>query len=263
MKKFMFLALTIVLALSAAAFAQGDILGPHNVNGHGCASCHAPHSGGIGNGGASGDTANNYIWGRDVVVKSYTQGEGTKAHTIDVTATIATGDPLFHTASCLSCHDGSATIAGMSGTSFETVDGAAVPTFIGNDAEGLANDHPVHVAYTPGGYNWPGTVTNGKITWDVSNAYVANFNTVYGHPASFRADATNNKAYVECGTCHNPHSMDRVKQTISGATTYQTSKFFVRGWYNVTSSSNSATQFCRSCHYSKSNENLQVNSTTF
>ncbi len=263
MKKFMFLALTIVLALSLSAFAQfQDILGPHNVNGHGCASCHTPHSGGAGNGGSNDATANNYIWGRDFVVQAYTQGEGTKAHTINVTATIATGDPIFHTAACLSCHDSSATIAGMTGSSFEKVDGVSVPTDLGSGADALANDHPVDVAYTPGGYNWPGTVSNGKITWDTSDPYVANFNTQYGHPVSFRGSLDGTKAMVECGTCHNPHSMNAVKQTIAGATTYQTSKFFVRGWYNVTTNSNSATQFCRSCHYSKSNEYLHVNSST-
>src|SRR6266513_4451771 len=119
MKKFMFLALTIVLALTMSAVAQ-DVLGPHNVNGHGCASCHAPHSGGAGNGGATSSGSNNYLWGRDFVVKSYT---GWSGNTIAVTATLTTNDPLFHTAACLSCHDGSATIVGMSGTSFESVDG--------------------------------------------------------------------------------------------------------------------------------------------
>jgi hypothetical protein len=45
---------------------------------------------------------------------------------------------------------------------------------------------------------------------------------------------------------------------------YYTSRFFVRGWYDSTNpNSNSATQFCRSCHYSKSNEAVGLNSTTF
>src|SRR6266513_995878 len=159
MKKFMFLALTIVLALTMSAVAQ-DVLGPHNVNGHGCASCHAPHSGGAGNGGATSSGSNNYLWGRDFVVKSYT---GWSGNTIAVTATLTTN----------------------------------APTYIGIDAQGLSNDHPVHVAYTPGGYNWPGTVSNGKVTWDVSDAYVANFNTQYGHPTSLRAGLSgDNTAYV-------------------------------------------------------------------
>ena len=265
MKKFMFLALTIVLALSVAAFAQStDILGPHNVNGHGCASCHAPHSGGAGNGGTNDATANNYIWGRDFVVQAYIQGEGTKAHTINVTSTIATGDPVFHTAACLSCHDSSAVVVGMTGTSFETVDGTNfAPTDLGTGATALENDHPVDVAYVPGGYNWPGTISNGKVTWDVSNAYVANFNAQYGHPASLRASLDGTKAMVECGTCHNPHSENRAKQTINGVSAINTSRFFIRGWYDsINPSSNSATQFCRSCHYSKSNEYLNNNSTT-
>jgi hypothetical protein len=260
MKKVMLIAITVVLAFTFSAFAQ-DILGPHNVNGHGCSSCHAPHSGGMGQGGSNSATSNNYLWGRDFVVKSYT---GWSGNTIAVTATIASGDPLFHTAACLSCHDGSATIVGMSGTTFETVDGTnKAPTYIGNDAQGLSNDHPVDVAYAPGGYNWPGTISNGKITWDVSSSYTANFNTVYGHPASFRASLDGTKAMVECGTCHNPHSMNRVSQTISGTKGIYTSRFFIRGWYDSTNTaSNSATQFCRSCHYSKSNEYLNLNSTT-
>ena len=265
MKKFMFLALTIVLAFSFAAYAQtfSDILGPHNVNGHGCASCHAPHSGGKGNGGSNDLTSNNYLWGRDFVVQSYT---GWSGNTINVTATLTTNDPLFHTAACLSCHDSSAVVVGMNGTSYETVDGTnTAPTDLGSGTTALANDHPVHVAYTPGGYNWPGTVSNGKITWDVSNSFVANFNTVYGHPTSFRAGLPgDNTAYVECGTCHNPHTVQRVKQTISGTPGFYTSRFFIRGWYDSTNTaSNSATQFCRSCHYSKSNEYLNLNSTSY
>jgi len=55
LKKILFVMLVALFAVGIASAQQlkGDILGPHNVNGHGCASCHAPHSGAKGNGGTS------------------------------------------------------------------------------------------------------------------------------------------------------------------------------------------------------------------
>ena len=266
MKKAMFAVLIAIFALSMTAMAQ-DILGPHNVNGHGCSSCHAPHSGGAGNGGTNLATGTSLLWGRDFINKTYaTIGGGS----ITIPSSFASdSDPLFHTGACLSCHDNAVTTVGMTGTTFETIDGVNhAPTYIASDPQQLGNDHPVHVAYQPGtaNHNWPGSVSAaGKITWDLTDPLAANFNNVYGHPARFFASTDQGgTAYVECGSCHNPHSMNRVSQTINKVKGYYTSRFFVRGWYDSTNpNSNSATQFCRSCHYSKSNEAVGLNSTTF
>lgn len=263
MKRTLFILLALVIASSPFALGQfQDILGPHNVNGHGCASCHAPHSGGAGQGiGGDVSTGVNYLWGRTFVATTYnTFNGGTLTTSSSYTAT----DPLFHTAACLSCHDGSVTVAGMTGQSFETVAGNKVPTYLATDGYSLSNDHPVHVTYTPGGYNWPGTVNaDGSITWG-TDALSTNFNTVYGHPVRFYglAGATAGSAFVECSTCHNPHSMNLAKVKVAGSNVIKPTAFFVRGWYDVSGGSNSPTQFCRSCHYSKSNEYVNINSVT-
>lgn len=262
MKRIIFLLVVLAVAASPAAFAQfQDILGPHNVNGHGCASCHTPHSGAAGQGiGGDPSTGVNYLWGRDFIAKTYYGFDGDDFTT---TSSYTATDPLFHTAACLSCHDGSVTIAGMTGQSFETVYGNKVTTYLATDGYSLTNDHPVHVKYTPGGYNWPGTVgTDGKVVWDTTDAGTVNFSNTYGRPVRFYSVAGDG-AYVECSSCHNPHSMNKARYKIGATTVIYPSKFFVRGWYNADNpASNSATQFCRSCHYSKSNEYVGVMSTT-
>ncbi len=289
MKRLFILFILVAVAFSLTAVAQTtftDILGPHNLNGHGCATCHAPHSGAAGNGGTTAGTGVTYLWGREFKQATYYtfgyDATTSPGDTFTVGTSFSETDPLFHTAACLTCHDsgisGGGTQSGplMQGTTIEaTADGFHPPTYL-NDSYSLQNDHPVHVAYTPGGYNWPGTVTAGAITWTVTDAHVANFANTYGHPARFYADATNNKAMVECSTCHNPHSMNWAKyktvdtsaggtgtQYAAGVNLIKPSRFFIRGWYDAgTTSSNSATQFCRSCHYSKSNEYVNIDSVT-
>ena len=119
---------------------------------------------------------------------------------------------------------------------------------VGEDPSSLENDHPVHVAYplstTTRPYNWNITVANGRASF-VDTTFEA------GHPARLYVDAPTNVAYVECSTCHNPHSYDRAVFKIQG--TYQTknSSMFVRGWYDPADGESKA-NFCRSCHLSKS-----------
>ena len=257
MKYAMFILIAVTLVLSGAAFAQVDILGPHNLGGHGCATCHTPHTGAQGNGGTDASTGVNYLWGRDFFPNTYqTFGGGTLTTTASYTAT----DPLFHTAACLSCHDGNVTIVGMTGQSFETVDGKTVPTYLNKDGYSLSNDHPVHVTYDPtSSFNWPGTVdVNGKITWTLSDTWITDQYNKFGHPARFYTVAGTG-SYVECSTCHNPHAMNYARQTTGNNTKlYVKTKFFVRGWYDAdNANSHSAANWCRSCHYSKSNEYVQ------
>ena len=80
MKKVM---LVVLFALLAVAMASAqtfvpttDMLGAHNNGGRGCAACHAPHSGGRGNGGdlvassgvssLGGNEGDYHLWGQDV-----------------------------------------------------------------------------------------------------------------------------------------------------------------------------------------------------
>ena len=262
MKKALFILLAVTFAVGMAS-AQTDILGPHNVSGHGCASCHAPHSGAKGNGGSNAASGEEYLWGRDFVATTYTLNGGVETLTVANSGAIT--DQTFHTVACLSCHDGSVAIAGMTGTSLEAVPGGFhPPTYLNDGSESLKNDHPVDVAYDPtSSYNWAGTVdANGVITWTASTAS-NNFQASYGRPFRLYA-ATSGRdgagSYVECSTCHNPHSVNLAKGTFAGVkNAVKPTAFFVRGWYDLNNSaSNSPQQFCRSCHYSKSNEYVGI-----
>ena len=174
MKKALFILLAVLFAIGMAA-AQQDILGPHNLNGHGCATCHAPHSGAKGNGGIDSSTGEEYLWGRDFVPATYYTFDGNiDAQGFSFTVIGGTqgsvsqfsgnNAPLFHTVACLSCHDGTGAPSGMTGTTFEAnSDGTHAPTFLNDGTESLKNDHPVHVTYAPGGFNWPGSVDVNEI----------------------------------------------------------------------------------------------------
>ncbi|MBI1739928.1 MAG: hypothetical protein HY233_06485 [Acidobacteriales bacterium] len=265
MKKALFILFVMMFAVGIAAAQQltGDILGPHNVNGHGCSSCHAPHTGAAGNLGTNTASGENYLWGRDFYATTYTLFDGPTLVVTNAGA-FAETDTAFHTAACLSCHDGNQTqVQGMTGLTVETIEGGSVTTYLNDGTESLKNDHPVHTAYNPTTtYNWPGTVgADGVITWTVT-ADVTEFQNNYGRPVRFYASTSGPDgvgSYVECSTCHNPHSVNYNRSTYKGvAKTVKPTNFFVRGWYNTDNpNSNSGQQFCRSCHYSKSNEYVQ------
>lgn len=239
MKQLMLLVLMIaVLTFAGAAVAQvtADVLGAHNVGGHGCASCHQPHSGACGNTKLSGDTGCDdttgtlALWGRGWIAKTYTLISGGTFTTPSTTAGFigGTSDPLFDTASCLTCHDGSVTVAGMTGHSVEPNNDAGFPpTWFGTEVASptFSNMHPVHTTYSCGSYNWDCTVnsTTGKIYWGNSTAQMAFINN-YGRGASFYAAgvggttvggsngngataSTTAGAYIECTSCHNQHVM--------------------------------------------------------
>ena len=166
--------------------------------------------------------------------KTYTTYGGTTFTTYPTVASFVNGtkDPLYRTAICLTCHDGSASVTGMHGTTVETVDGgsAHAPTYLATDVEGLTNDHPVHIPYVPaaapGGKHWAGTVdANGKVWWTNDPAQAA-FVAAYGHAGSLYGAAAGGTtvgngtpstaagAYVECTSCHDHHSMTKRRQSI-------------------------------------------------
>src|ERR1700745_4504130 len=129
MKKLLFILFIITMAVGIAS-AQTDVLGAHNVNGHGCASCHAPHSGAQGNGGTDASTGQVILWGRDFINQTYTTEAGNTFTTppnnagfTNRTGANALTDKLYRTAVCLSCHDGAVTVQGMTGHTVETIDG--------------------------------------------------------------------------------------------------------------------------------------------
>ncbi|HLY61416.1 MAG TPA: hypothetical protein VKV95_11760 [Terriglobia bacterium] len=287
-------ALVLVLATAGFAAAQvtdpsnGDVLGAHNVYGRGCIACHAPHSGAGGNGATQDQFSGNIaLWGEDLT-PLYNQtlkfGDGGKFQiTLPNYATVApttAHDPYFTVIACLSCHDGNlAKTAMMKGTSFETVTIGGLTfnpkTLLGNDgttAGNYNNDHPIGPTANPGcggPYNWDcvvGADSKGNSTmlftgtasaqflvdyFDVTKGPIANLVGVSGTGTPGPYGTTIN-SWVTCTTCHDQHSMT---DFTVGTNHYQT-RFFVRGWYNPGNSntSNSAAQFCRTCHGGESNE---------
>jgi len=235
MKRAVIIMLVAMLTLSAAAWAQysDPLLGPHNVAEKGCRACHAPHNGAVMNGGTDKSTGTIYLWGRDWKTGTYTTFGGGSL----TTPVASEADPGIHTQMCLSCHDGGISDATMSSD-------AKLP----NDGFSLENDHPVHVTYDPATttrpYNWNITIVSGRASF-VDTTWVG------GHPARLFVDEAGTEAYVECSSCHNPHSYDRAVFKIGGVNQVKVSSRFVRGWYDPADGKSKA-DFCRSCHLSKS-----------
>jgi len=78
---------------------------------------------------------------------------------------------------------------------------------------------------------------------------------VAGFTSSTRNGVTTytTNSWVTCTTCHDQHSMTSFS---AGPAGIKPTHFFVRGWYDPgnTTTSNSAAQFCRTCHGGESNE---------
>jgi len=287
------IALLVTLALAGIAAAQvssptADVLGAHNVYGRGCVACHAPHSGAAANGGKeTANSGNLALWGEDMSpLYGQTLGFGNAGgNTVTLPNYLSGGYPAnpdgyFDIISCLSCHDGNLAKSGMmKGTTVETVTiGGATfnpPTLLGNDGStpgNYANDHPVGPTANVGcggPYNWDCTVmSDGSISfagpngtqfitdyYDVTKGSgpLANIVKVSGTTTGYGGSTTSN-SWVTCTTCHDQHDM--LYFNAGSSVGIKPTHFFVRGWYDPGNSptSNSAAQFCRSCHGGESNE---------
>ena len=223
-----------------------------------------------------------FAGGRTVTIPNY----GTTPVTVGGTTYPAVGFPTspsdgtFIIAACLSCHDGNIAVVGMmTGKTVETVtiNGAVFrpPTLLGNDGStpgNYLNDHPVGtsaVVSCGGTHNWDCTVNaNGSISFNGTNStqFLADYYDVvtYGPIGSLVKVAgtgvgtppystyTSN-SWGTCTTCHDQHDMLYFS---AGPKGIKETHFFVRGWYapGNTPTSNSAAQFCRTCHGGESNE---------
>jgi cytochrome c553 len=228
-----------------------------------------------------------FAGGAVVSIPNYNPTNGAYVHGVAPTGLPSSaGDGTFIIAACLSCHDGNiAKVGMMTGRTYETVtiNGAMFnpPTLLGNDGStpgNYLNDHPVGPDTNPGcggPYNWDCTVqSDGTIVFSGirSSAFLSDYFDVtkYGPLANLVVPAggggtktvtlpngitwTDTTDWVTCTTCHDQHDMlyFNAGPTVGIKPTH----FFVRGWYNPGNSmtSNSAAQFCRSCHGGESNE---------
>ena len=224
------------------------LLGPHNYQGAGCTACHAPH-------GVTLEGSSGFIWGLSIPMKAYTvyaAGYPGGSATMDTTS-LLTQDPItgaytannaamIHTAACLSCHDTQFSGIALSNPNNQIVDSTGT---------GLNHNHPVDVAYpgtggTPANVTfWVVTVTSGVASFqDASGAVFG-----YGHPA--RLFVNSGIAYVECGSCHNPHNFQNTVVTQSGGLKTVQTAHFVRGQYDSVANQQN---FCVSCHADKSGQ---------
>ncbi len=138
MRKLTLLVLFILLMVGWMAAQNAttpyDILGAHNNGGRGCAACHAPHSGGRGNGGnvvAGGGLASKggvegdyHLWGTDLSIITQetlqvgggydTGGHGYTVNFGGAQQWTSTSLPVISgIAVCLSCHDGNVSEGAM------------------------------------------------------------------------------------------------------------------------------------------------------
>ena len=89
------LGLLVLLIAPRAATQSPDILGPHNVNGQGCQSCHMPHSGAATDAAADPANGARSLWGRGFLATSYTLYDGS---VLTTPSSYTASDPLFHSA---------------------------------------------------------------------------------------------------------------------------------------------------------------------
>src|SRR5579871_3272786 len=281
------LLLLVIIAMAGFAAAQvtsptQDVLGAHNVYGRGCIACHAPHSGAAGNGGhATANSGNVALWGEDLSpLYGQTLKFGDQGNYTVTLPDYTGGQPMFYMdnyfgiIACLSCHDGNlAKVGMMKGTTVETVTIAGAtfnpPTLLGNDGSTVGNymnDHPVGPQATVGcggTYDWDCTPNaDGSISFNGPNSSVFLTNyydvTKYGPIKRLvKVPGLNaqggSQSWVTCTTCHDQHNMSYFN---AGPAGIKPTHFFVRGWYDPGNSatSNSAAQFCRTCHGGEANE---------
>ena len=231
--------------LHAVLWAQSEPLGPHNVDGHGCAACHIPS---VNTAHPRLDAADTFWTSADATLEATT-------HAIGITQ----DEPLFHSFMCLTCHDG--VIASMS---MITRDFDVQKTFTRYDFDRTprVGGHPVHIPYKPNNGcaipsdacdpdHWPSRIDPaGVITW-TSDSFLQQLADTYGSPAHFYPTAADGgEAMVECSTCHNPHSMLDARVKTGDEVLVRPTHAFLRGWYETEGkNADTVSKFCRSCHY--------------
>jgi predicted CXXCH cytochrome family protein len=192
-----------------------------------CVFCHTPHA---------AEVARGPLWNRAAGTAAYVPYTSTTltGGTRDATSGMGVATaPGAISLACLSCHDGTQALNAIinqpgSGLGTGTVPWAAGGSTsitgvaaVGAGAEGRSNDHPIGVKYaggalvgaqTNGGYNqWSTAQINNVDAFWVEAAGQATVTSGRQKADMWlyaRAGATtsNNEAFVECASCHDPHT---------------------------------------------------------
>lgn len=199
MKRTLWIGLAVALVVAAGAAAQTVVDTEHDLSSSGpntvtnvgrvCVFCHTPHQ-------AAGASSQDPLWNHTISTAGpyTTYTSGTLDHT-PVNIPVATVGSAETSQLCLSCHDGTVSVASMYNPPNEvtvTVSGGgdvgadglldAGDSFLGTD---LSNDHPVNFVYdatlatNDGGLNDPTTAAVDDLL-----------------------DSNNE---VQCASCHDPH----------------------------------------------------------
>lgn len=182
------------LSFSSTATVRTTTSGYNEV----CVFCHTPHS----------KQSTSLLWNRTASTATYTVYS---SPTMEATVP----QPGGVSKNCLSCHDGTVTYASIvnnpssgggtppafSGTGKMDTVTAAVPAGLGTN---LSNDHPIGFVYsthrgTDAGLRTE-TISGSKVTVQATSP--ARTLPLYGTTAG--------TATLECGSCHNPHSVSGV-----------------------------------------------------
>lgn len=163
----------------------------HDIGGKGCVSCHAPHNGGLANGGPQ-SSGLILLWNRAFPAAANTFGVYNSATTSSLptdlggTALTTSSDVRMYSLLCLSCHDG---VTSTFSPAMQQKNVVGYSSKFGGttyqDSLGLTNDHPVNMAY-------PTPTQNASL---VAVGTVSNTLPLYGSTSS-----------MQCATCHDPHN---------------------------------------------------------
>jgi len=181
LRKFPLTLLIYSLFMAGATSAHANITGSaHDFSGQGwgtdeiCIFCHTPHN--------AKTPQLAPLWNHTSTTATYTLYD---SPTMDE----KTVQPRGPSKVCLSCHDGTVAI-----DSFGNRGGSHFITGNANLGTNLANDHPVSVPWTHQTFNPSG-----------GSPPCANCHSFHGPLAYNLPFNGSHSAYLECGTCHEPH----------------------------------------------------------
>lgn len=226
-----------------------------------CVFCHTPHG---------GTTSITPLWNRKVSGAGYTQSYVMyDSSTLDAKQVQSTmNQPGGSSKLCLSCHDGTVAIGNVNvlngldkspqaqGTAvISTTGGTTMPTGSGTDTgftrylgTDLTNDHPISISY-----NDTLAARDGELRTPSTNTSLIGVRTGTVKPKlklENTGEAGNNRAQVQCATCHDPHIRE-TDSTVGNQKFLRLNRFQHQDPPSVSgynSTDNSGDIICLACH---------------